>query len=49
MTDVNHLLDLEKALHQGPGTNRDVGFDAITLNRLKAHTFSPETDGSPAL
>ena len=33
MTDIKHLMDLEKALHQvGPGTNRDVDFDdAITL------------------
>ena len=49
MTDINHLMDLEKALHQvGPGTNRDVDFDdAITLEPVEgAYIFSYETDGS---
>ncbi|MDP6234225.1 MAG: DNA-directed RNA polymerase subunit D [Candidatus Poseidoniaceae archaeon] len=49
MTDVNHLLDLEKALHQvGPGTNRDVEFDdAITLEPVEgSYIFTYETDGS---
>ena len=43
MTDINHLMDLEKALHQvGPGTNRDVDFDdAITLEPVEgAYIFS---------
>jgi len=42
MTDINHLMDLEKALHQvGPGTNRDVDFDdAITLEPVEGiHLF----------
>ena len=49
MTDINHLIDLEKALHQvGPGTNRDVDFDdAITLEPVEgAYIFSYETHGS---
>ena len=49
MTDINHLMDLEKALHQvGPGTNRDGDFDdAITLEPVEgAYIFSYETDGS---
>ncbi len=49
MTDINHLMDLEKALHQvGPGTNRDADFDdAITLEPVEgAYIFSYETDGS---
>ena len=49
MTDINHLMDLEKALHQvGPGTNRDVDFDdAITLEPVEgAYICSYETDGS---
>lgn len=49
MTDINHLIDLEKALHQvGPGTNRDADFDdAITLEPVEgAYIFSYETDGS---
>lgn len=49
VTDINHLMDLEKALHQvGPGTNRDGDFDdAITLEPVEgAYIFSYETDGS---
>ena len=49
MTDINHLMDLEKALHQvGPGTNRDGDFDdAITLEPVEgAYIFSYETYGS---
>ena len=49
ITDVNHVIDLESALHQvGPGTNRDGDFDdAITLEEVEnAYVFSFETDGS---
>ena len=49
VTDVNHVLDLENALHQvGPGTGRDGDFDdAITLEPVEnAYVFSYETDGS---
>ena len=50
MTDINHLMDLEMALHQvGPGTNRDGDFDdAITFEPVEgAYIFNYETDGSP--
>ena len=49
ITDVNHVIDLESALHQvGPGTNRDGDFDdAITLEEVEnAYVVSFETDGS---
>ena len=49
LTDVNHVMDLEKALHQvGPGTGREGDFDdAITLEPVDgAYVFSYETDGS---
>ena len=49
MTDINHLMDLEMALHQvGPGTNRDGDFDdAITFEPVEgAYIFNYETDGS---
>ena len=49
VTDVNHVMDLENALHQvGPGTGRDGDFDdAITLEPVEdAYVFSYETDGS---
>jgi len=49
MTDVNHLIDLENALHQvGPGTNRDGDFDdAIILEPVEgSYIFTYETDGS---
>jgi DNA-directed RNA polymerase subunit D len=49
LTDINHVMDLEKALHQvGPGTGREVDFDdAITLEPVaNAYVFSFETDGS---
>lgn len=49
VTDINHVMDLEKALHQvGPGTGREDGFDdAITLEPVEgAYVFSYETDGS---
>ena len=49
VTDINHVMDLEKALHQvGPGTGREGDFDdAITLEPVDgAYVFSYETDGS---
>lgn len=49
LTDVNHVMDLEKALHQvGEGTGREEAFDnAITLEPVEgAYVFSYETDGS---
>ena len=49
VTDINHVIDLEAALHQvGPGTDRDLEFaDAITLEEVEhAYVFSFETDGS---
>ena len=49
ITDVNHVLDLEKALHQvGHGTGRDEAFgDAIVMETVEhAYVFSYETDGS---
>jgi len=49
LTDINHVMDLEKALHQvGPGTGRESDFDdAITLEPVaNAYVFSFETDGS---
>ena len=49
VTDINHVMDLEKALHQvGPGTGREDEFDdAITLEPVEgAYVFSYETDGS---
>ena len=49
VTDINHVMDLEKALHQvGPGTGRESDFDdAITLEPVDgAYVFSYETDGS---
>jgi len=47
--DINHVMDLEKALHQvGPGTGRDADFDdAITIESIEgSYVFSFETDGS---
>ena len=49
VTNINHVMDLEKALHQvGPGTGREGHFDdAITLEPVDgAFVFSYETDGS---
>ena len=49
VTDINHVMDLEKALHQvGPGTGRESDFaEAITLEPVdNAYVFSYETDGS---
>ena len=49
ITNVNHVLDLEKALHQvGEGTGREDNFDgAITMETVEgAYVFSFETDGS---
>ena len=49
ITNVNHVLDLEKALHQvGEGTGRENDFDdAITMEAVEgAYVFSFETDGS---
>ena len=48
-TDVDSVLDLERALHQvGYGTNRDEAFDnAITLEDMEGEDiFSYESDGS---
>lgn len=48
-TDVDSVLDLERALHQvGYGTNRDEAFDnAITLEDIEGeYIFSYESDGS---
>ncbi|MDG1556903.1 MAG: DNA-directed RNA polymerase subunit D [Candidatus Poseidoniaceae archaeon] len=49
LTDINHVIDMEAALHQvGPGTGREGDFDdAITLEEVEhAYVFSFETDGS---
>ena len=49
VTNINHVMDLEKALHQvGPGTGREGDFDdAITMEHVDgAFVFSYETDGS---
>lgn len=49
LTDVNHVMDLEKALHQvGEGTGREAAFDdAITFEPVEgSYVFSYETDGS---
>lgn len=49
ITNINHVMDLEKALHQvGAGTGRDGDFDeAITMETVDgAFVFSFETDGS---
>ncbi len=49
ITNINHVLDLEKALHQvGEGTGRENDFDdAITMEAIEgAYVFSFETDGS---
>lgn len=49
VTNINHVMDLEKALHQvGPGTGREGDFDdAITMEPVDgAFVFSYETDGS---
>ena len=48
-TDVNAVLDLERALHQvGPGTGRDTDFDnAIVLEDIDGeYIFSFESDGA---
>ena len=48
-TDVDSVLDLERALHQvGYGTNRDEAFDnAITMEDIEGeYVFSFESDGS---
>ena len=48
-TDVNAVLDLERALHQvGPGTGRDADFDnAISLEDIDGeYIFSFESDGA---
>ena len=48
-TDVDSVLDLERAMHQvGYGTNRDEDFDnAITLEDIEGeYIFSYESDGS---
>ena len=49
VTDINHLIDLEKAIHQvGAGTGRDGDFDdAITFEKVDdSFVFTFETDGS---
>ena len=49
ITNINHVLDLEKALHQvGEGTGREGDFDnAIIMENVEdAYVFSYETDGS---
>lgn len=49
VTDVNHVYDIEKALHQvGPGTGREQDFkDGIVMQPVEgAYVFSYETDGS---
>jgi len=49
LTNINHVMDLEKALHQvGEGTGRETAFDdAITLETVDgSYIFSYETDGS---
>ena len=48
-TDVDSVLDLERALHQvGYGTGRDADFDnAITLEDVEGeYVFSFESDGA---
>lgn len=49
VTNINHVMDLEKALHQvGAGTGRDGDFDqAITMEKVDgSYVFAYETDGS---
>ena len=49
VTNINHVIDLEKALHQvGPGTGREEDFDnAIIMQPVDgAFVFSYETDGA---
>ena len=49
ITNINHVMDLEDALHQvGEGTGRENDFDgAITLETVDgAYVFTYETDGS---
>jgi len=49
VTNINHVIDLEKALHQvGPGTGREEDFDnAIIMQPVdRAFVFSYETDGA---
>ena len=49
ITNINHVMDLENALHQvGEGTGRENDFDgAITLETVDgAYVFTYETDGS---
>jgi len=49
VTNINHVMDLEKALHQvGPGTGREEDFDnAIIMQPVDgAFVFSYETDGA---
>lgn len=49
VTNINHVMDLENALHQvGEGTGRSEEFaDAITLETVaNAYVFTFETDGS---
>jgi len=49
VTNINHVMDLEKALHQvGPGTGREEDFDnAIVMQPVDgAFVFSYETDGA---
>jgi len=49
VTDINHIFDLEKALHQvGAGTGREGDFDdAITFETIdNSYVLSFETDGS---
>ncbi|MCH1536887.1 MAG: DNA-directed RNA polymerase subunit D [Candidatus Poseidonia sp.] len=49
VTNINHVMDLEKALHQvGAGTGRDGDFDqAITMEAVDgSYVFAYETDGS---
>jgi DNA-directed RNA polymerase subunit D len=49
LTDIDHIIDLEKAIHQvGAGTGRDTAFDdAITFEKVdNSFVFTFETDGS---
>lgn len=49
VTNINHVMDLEKALHQvGHGTGREAEFaDGIVMETVdNAYVFSYETDGS---
>lgn len=49
VTDINHVMDLEKALHQvGHGTGREADFaESIVMETVdNAYVFSYETDGS---